>query len=235
MDPLWEQYRSYNPYHYSKNNVLRLIDPNGAKTGDVVVAFGGADVFNEDDPKVAGDIIETIKKDHIDQNGGAARAFESEWWGTDPEDGTTFNKVEEAFNYIKANYNKDKNGNEVEGGRVIIYGYSYGGVHATHLVNRLDTEGIKVALLVTVDAAEGPENSEVQRMINANVQVNLNYFQLDPDLTGSHGGVNMPLLESHTTVVNSLIPGYGHGEIDEFTQPYVESTINYVLNIGSTP
>ncbi len=46
-----------------------------------------------------------------------------------------------AFEFVKSNYNKDAEGNSVEGGRVTIIGFSYGGVLAMHLARRLASEG----------------------------------------------------------------------------------------------
>nr|WP_314498557.1 hypothetical protein [uncultured Chryseobacterium sp.] len=43
--------------------------------------------------------------------------------------------------------------NHKEGEKVIIYGYSLGGVGATQLTKMLDSKDIKVNLLITVDPA----------------------------------------------------------------------------------
>lgn len=53
----------------------------------------------------------------------------------------------DAFEFVKKNYNKDADGNSVKGGRVTIVGFSYGGVLALHLSRRLDKAGIPVEVL----------------------------------------------------------------------------------------
>ncbi|MFD0766123.1 hypothetical protein ACFQZI_14765 [Mucilaginibacter lutimaris] len=62
-------------------------------------------------------------------------------------------------------------------GNTITAQDSYGGVLATSLAKQLAEANIKVDLLITVDAANGPLSSFVDRDIPGNVQSNINYFE----------------------------------------------------------
>lgn len=156
------------------DNPIVFVDPNGDKPGDVVVAFGGGDVFGTGDKGLADDIVATVQENVLNSEGGVARAYSSPFWQAFPENYKSLDRLTEAaYQFIISNYNRDDEGNHVEGGRVLIYGYSLGGVLAERLPERLAFDGIEVDLLVTVDAAAGPRTGEVDRMIGENVKVNL--------------------------------------------------------------
>jgi len=76
-----------------------------------------------------------------------------------------------ALRDIKDNYKNDPRG------RVVLYGYSYGGVIATDLAKKMQEEGIDVSLLITADAANGPASGAVDREMPDNVLSNLNFYQ----------------------------------------------------------
>lgn len=75
-------------------------------------------------------------------------------------------------------------------GRLIVYGFSAGGVNALDLCRNLAsnplTAGLVVDLLVTVDVAARKEF--VDRSVPDNVRLNRNYFQTSPSGNGSRGG-----------------------------------------------
>ncbi|HPN69893.1 MAG TPA: hypothetical protein PLZ32_10255 [Saprospiraceae bacterium] len=154
--------------------------------------------------------------------------------------GAGFNEAtQKAFDYIKDNY--------IPGQQVVIYGYSWGGTLVNHLADRLIGENIKVNLLITIDAAGGPENEFVRRTVSNNVEENLNIFQTEPPVIsginiGSHGQENKSCSPS-TCVINSNYTGYykgipgnedfnpvTHGNIDEVARGRVVKAIEKVID-----
>ena len=76
-------------------------------------------------------------------------------------------------------------------GKIVIYGYSYGGVIANKLAKALNEKNIPIELLVTIDAANGWGSDKVDRTISTNVKKNLNYYQNNPRLPlNSEGAAN---------------------------------------------
>jgi hypothetical protein len=125
------------------------------------------------------------------------------------------NATQKAYNFIKSNYNVE-GGKKVEGGKVVIYGYSQGGALAQHLVKRLEAENIPVQLLVTVDAASGPQSSVVDRSIPENVVFNQNYYQRTLSKVLSRGDKNTAVDSKKTYVNNADYTGEAeHSDIDE--------------------
>jgi hypothetical protein len=140
-------------------------------------------------------IVNQLNSNYFNQKGGSVKNFVSEYWtmktyngyyGTSSGIVSTMGNfdtpTDEAYNYILKNYKK--------GGRVIIYGYSYGGVLALYLEKRLKANKIKVNFLITIDAAAGPENGKVKRKVSDNTDENLNIYQTTPSSVGSHGDKN---------------------------------------------
>jgi RHS repeat-associated protein len=224
-DPVVKHHES--PYACYANNPIWFIDPMGADTGDVVVAFGGGDFKGEKDAgDVAPDIIKQMQEQHLNKEGGKGQAFYSQYWGTDPEDKKSLdNATQAAYDFILGNYNKDAEGNDIKGGRILIYGYSYGGVMATHLSDRLKSAGLSVDVLYTVDAAAGPETDEVDRTIGSNVKSNLNYYQTKSSgpfgLVGSHGAANSRDDGTKKGIFQTQLKSVEHSNIDDFTKQFV--------------
>ncbi|MCD7936234.1 MAG: DUF6443 domain-containing protein, partial [Tannerellaceae bacterium] len=221
MDPLAEKYYSISPYAYCLNNPTRYIDLNGKSPGDVVVAFAGADFLSDGGLGATPQLIQMIQPT-LDQYGGVAQAFKSQLWGTDfrnPGKGSTFDKAtQEAFEYVLENHNMH-NGEQVEGGRIFIQGYSYGGVMANHLAKRLQEAGLDVELLITVDAAASKYSDQIDRTVPSNVKTNINYFQTKESGIKSKGDKNVAQDETKTNVYNINISNYGeHGELNEITK-----------------
>jgi len=186
--------------------------------GDVVIVFGGADFKGNGDQGGAPAIVKQLNERYLNSNGGFGLSFMSRYWGTSPDDSKSLDvATQSAYDAVLSHYNKDGQ-LDVTGGQVIIEGYSYGGVLANHLAKRLKEAKIDVSLLITVDAAAGPQNDEVDRTISSNVKTNINYFQTKASKVGSHGDKNKKEKgNDKTNVVNIDVTSITneHGKIDE--------------------
>jgi len=230
VDPHTERYESITPYSYAFNNPARFIDVKGKDPGDVVVVFGGADLFSKKDKGGAPLIVQQLQDKYFKQKGGIAESYSSDFWGNgalakDHLDEAT----QSAYDLILANHNKD-GGKEVKDGQVIIEGYSYGGVLANHLAKRLKEADVKVNLLVTVDAAAGPGSPFVDREISSNVEKNVNYYQTKPSSIRSRGDKNRREKDNTTTeIINLDVTKFvdGHGNIDD---KLLMNVVNRILN-----
>jgi pimeloyl-ACP methyl ester carboxylesterase len=147
-------------------------------------------------------------------------ALATEAYATDTDDDAKIL----ALNFIKSN----RRGK----GRIIVYGYSWGGDTAVELVNDLNGDNMSIPLLVTIDAALGPFNGPAvrDRMIPENVLVNINHYTTTPKSSVfSQGLPNAAKNPEKTLVVNIKHSGPSHGEMDEVTMPDSVSLIGSVL------
>lgn len=211
VDPDANKYKNWSPYLYGANNPIRFIDIDGKGPGDVVVLFSGANLGGNISKGLG--YTPEIKKaieQHQKTPGTAVGAFRSMYWGVDIKTKKGFKEAtDEAYKFVKANYK--------EGGKVILFGYSYGGNFLNTLSERLEKDGIKVSLSVTIDAAAGGDNKHVDRTVDKNIEENLNIYQTKPEViegrifdyeTGSHGDENTAEDSKKTTVNNYNYSGY---------------------------
>lgn len=234
IDPFYRRYPMQSPYQFAVNVPIKLIEIFGMNPGDVVIAFGGGDIWGTGDKGIAPSIISKINAQHIYSAGGKSKSFASQYVGVSPDNKNQLDKAtQEAYDFIKSNYNIS-NGENVTGGKVIIEGYSMGGVLANHLSERLRADNISVDLLVTIDAAAGPKTDKVDRTISSNVKKNINIYQTTESSVGSRGAPNIADDISKTQVVNNNYTGYCAGEdntkvehstIDDITESRVVKDI----------
>jgi hypothetical protein len=109
--------------------------------------------------------------------------------------------------------------------RLIIYGYSAGGVNAMELCRALSQTPkmrIKVDLLVTVDAAMGELSGGLSRFIPSNVDVCMNCWTAETTTFGdSHGGPAAAMVDGTTRIKNFHFSDKNHDTIRLAAQPNV--------------
>lgn len=114
-------------------------------------------------------------------------------------------------------------------GKIIIYGYSWGGDTAVEL--SIDLKGEKnIDLLVTIDAALGIFNGPAvrDRNIPNNVRKNINHYTTTPkSRVGSQGLTHYADESDKTLVENIKHTGPTHGQMDEKTS---EQAVGYIAN-----
>ncbi|PSL43943.1 hypothetical protein CLV51_107255 [Chitinophaga niastensis] len=173
-------------------------------------------------------IIQQVQQQYLSKKGGQGEFFYSQYWDTFHGNAESMDHAtQSAYDYVLANYNKD-DGKDVEGGKVVLQGYSYGGVMATHLAGRLKKANVPVSLLVTVDAAAGPESDNIDRTVPSNVDENINIYQTNPSMVRSHGDKNKKEEGSKTKVVNIDVTSVTneHGKIDDYA---LKAVVNRIL------
>lgn len=177
-------------------------------------------------PKEAKSTISSIRRKVVDQFNFARRYKTSikderlaiEAYATDTDDDVK----DLAIDFIE----KNNKGN----GKVIIYGYSWGGDTAVELAKDLNGKGIQVDLLVTIDSALGPFNGPAvrDRTVPPNVKLNMNHYTTTPQSRiGSRGLPNWAEDSSKTEVRNIKHTGPSHGQMDEKTS---SQAVKYILD-----
>ena len=122
--------------------------------------------------------------------------------------------------------------------KLIIYGFSAGGINGLDLCRALAasplTADLVVNLLVTVDVAGAGEF--VDRTVPSNVGLNRNDFQTAPSLRGSRGGPaigkNVVNISKDNATFDSNLPNNRHGEMQLLTRPEAGADMRKELNAG---
>ena len=146
-------------------------------------------------------------------NGGHVKAFNTPLWHTetlplprlvihkDPHRQTLDQLTEAAYQFALCHYNRHQ-GEAVTGGKLLIVGFSYGGVLANHLAKRLGKVGIPKKLLVMLDAALGPDSHKIDRVIEDDVAFCYNVWQQQ-----NFKGLFKGFFRGHT--LNNPLASYG--------------------------
>ncbi|OBW39738.1 hypothetical protein AB670_03921 [Chryseobacterium sp. MOF25P] len=204
VDPLATKYPYNSTYAFSENCVVVHRELEGLEK---VYIFGGADLDGKGLSQTTKNIQSSVQQ-FSDKNklGFEVKTYNSAPWS--PAHGKAF---------------MDIMSNHTEGEKIIIYGYSLGGVGATQLTKMLDSKDIKVDLLVTVDPAFSLLGKDIN--IPDNVEKVDNTYQENRSLIGSRGFPATPIEgNDKTEIVNNNLTdktsGKGtdaHGTIDEDT------------------
>jgi RHS repeat-associated protein len=224
IDPSAERYEAITPYGYTFNNPLRFIDLKGKDPGDIVVIYSGANMSREKQTETMNNLSGNVGKAI---HGGTVIQVKSHYFVDDAKNNDiTYEQYTTIMENLKDNPQ----------GKVVIYGYSYGGVLATRLAKQLNKAGVKVDLLVTVDAANGWGSNKVDRKTSKNVKKNVNYYQKNTsfanDPTLSHGDANSGNNVDNIDMSNEKQNGeqVNHMNIDEATLNDVMKTITDLFN-----
>lgn len=235
IDDLWN--KSGNNTTWTNNGDGSFSDGNGNSVSDSnqpyyqVLMFGGADL----DPtgrtsygQISGTtkyIANNVKKDNTTvsynnwpywADSKTKQAIIDGWADT----------LQEAYN---------------NGDKLVLYGYSQGGVGILEMQRALAKRGVPVELLLVVDPANGTKSDEVNTYVHWNVKKAYGFYQTDTNFFSaySHGS---PLVASpnNSTVVENMNdtgrvffpPGQtnsstvNHSNIDEFRRDTIISLIN---------
>lgn len=222
VDPLAEKYYSIRPYAYCGGNPVRFIDIDGKEPGDIIILFTGAD-FGQGPTSTTSDMLKALSN----HNSGETVIQYSSLYYLSQDNG-----IKNAYNEIVSNYKANPDG------KIIIYGYSYGGILANELSKKLEKQKISVELLITVDAANGWGSNSLDRDISNNVKQNDNFYEQNTnilsDATLSHGDKNTGQKGqvNNTDLSNKTFKGdkINHMNIDNFSAPTIT---NKILNVMS--
>src|SRR5258708_3374909 len=224
IDPNAFKYEGISPYAYAFNNPTRFVDIRGTDPGDIVILFSGATFppLRNQPSKSTGFIFQGILAAN---KGVSISQYNTPYFlGLSK---TTDNAYNEIIMSKKLNPN----------GRVIIYGYSYGGVAANYLAKRLEQAHITVDILFTVDAANGRGSDKVDRTIGPNVNKNINFYEKNEagdiihDFVASHGNPNIASKEGQVENTDETYDSYEgntvtHYNIGDLTSAQIIATIN---------
>ena len=227
-DPLFEKHIQWTPYNYVLGNPLKLIDPDGRQA---IVIFGGFGSFSNGgeiteylyNPKTGTDLIAAKVNNFLINNkdvftNAELKEYSTSWTGSE---------VAEAEKFIE-NHMKD-----YPDDKIIIYGYSMGGVRANDLAESLNGK-YNVSVEFTVDAYSFPENAGryYGLEIPENVKINYNFYQetVSPS-TGARGGKNWAKTENTSVRNFPPIKNTTHQDIDEKTNDVIYKFIKAHLLI----
>ena len=182
VDPEIKKYPYFTSYLFAGNIPTRLIDFQGEGPGDILIVFPGGNLcpvlFTPSQPSVDNIFDKTEK------NAGTSIKQTVIYPMTDQE-------IIDVM--VKAIVDNKKINPD---SKVVLYGYSYGGVIALKVSRELEKKGIMVDLLVTVDVANGNQSDKVDRNIPNNVKKNVNYYQTNDPNDDFEGNVKEVIINS---------------------------------------
>ncbi len=103
--------------------------------------------------------------------------------------GSSLKKIRSLF-HNKNNYNQ-----------IVLYGYSKGGDVVLQLARLLEAS-VNIDLLITIDIANGPWSSKLNRHVPSNVRKNINVFQRTPNFPLRSYG--LPAFSSHQIEIENI-------------------------------
>ncbi len=216
IDPHAEKYEALSPYTYCFGNPVRFFDIRGADPGDIIVLFSPAchpiPTFIRPNSRYEA-FVNSVMNSHL-----GAYISENHSVYEVPGDYLTEDAYQAILRQKKINPN----------GKVVIYGYSWGGVAANYIAKRLEKVGVTVDMLITIDAANGQASDQIDRTIGKNVKKNINYFETNKGnspwerFIGSHGGANIGSLPDQVENIDESNETYngqpvGHYNIGDLT------------------
>ncbi len=220
-DPLFEKHLQWSPYNYVLRNPFVMIDPDGRQ---IVVVYSGWGAYNagseisennySPNSSVGAERLLFNIKNLFEEKGIPISNIKGYYasLGLLGED-----EIQKASDFIFEKLNEKEQ-------EVYLYGYSQGGNNIIELSEKLQNQGINVAISFAVDAFNGksilPFGNFTKTLIPENTLYHYNYFQEKPDeITGAHGYENKAKDPSKTTVRNIRInkENVNHNNIDEYT------------------
>jgi len=123
---------------------------------------------------------------------------------------------------------------DIVNGTLILYGYSWGAQLLLEFLKYFKQSGIKISLLITIDAAKGYFSFSVNNDITDNVKYNLNIYQTKfyKGLVWSRGWPNEGGKVKNVNLTGEKTPSGEdiiHSNIDEYTLLYCAQVIVYAL------
>jgi hypothetical protein len=195
-----------------------------------VLLFGGVDYFNEGaygTNKQLAQYIETIalsSKYKIPLQKGDIQVVNSPLFSNEVDGKDVYKEILEI---VKKNF-------DYNNGTLILYGYSWGGQLLMEFLKFFKQSGIKISLLLSVDAAKGYFSFAVNNDVTNNVKYNLNLYQTNflAGLFWSRGGPNEGNKVKNVDLTGEKNPkgeDVVHSNIDEYTLIYSAQVIIYAL------
>lgn len=193
-----------------------------------VLLFGGADFSNDGtygSNKTLAQYIETIalsSKYKIPLQKGDIQVVNSPLFSNEIDGKDIYKDILEI---VKKHF-------DYHNGTLVLYGYSWGGQLLMEFLNFFKQSGIKISLLLTVDAAKGPISFAVNKDVTNNVKHNLNLYQTQWSSIGSHGGPNEGKGVKNVNLTGEKNPkgeDIVHSNIAEYTLLYSAQVIVYAL------
>lgn len=193
-----------------------------------ILLFGGVDYYNEGvygTNKKLAQYIETIdlsSKYNIPLQKGDIQVVISPLFSNEVDGKDVYKEILEI---VKKNF-------DYNNGTLILYGYSWGGQLLMEFLKFFKQSGIKISLLLTVDAAKGPVSFAVNNDVTSNVKYNLNLYQTASSSIGSHGGPNEGTGVKNVNLTGEKNPkgeDVVHSNTDEYTLLYSAQVIVYAL------